>query len=57
MSIPRCGCQAGTKNRGLQVFLQADGTTLLDGLDVAEVGGDGRLRRVLGFHDPLPPLG
>jgi hypothetical protein len=35
----------------------ADGATLLDGLDVVEVASDGRLCRVVGFHDPLPPLG
>jgi hypothetical protein len=36
-------------------ILLADGSTRLDGVDVAELAGDGRLRRVLGFHDPLPP--
>jgi hypothetical protein len=34
----------------------ADGTVLLDGVDVAELGEDGRFCRVIGFHDPLPPL-
>lgn len=33
----------------------ADGTARLDGEDVAELAEDGRLRRVIGFHDPLPP--
>jgi hypothetical protein len=36
-------------------ILLDDGSTRRDGVDVAEVGPDGRLRRVLGFHDPLPP--
>jgi hypothetical protein len=30
-----------------------DGTVALTGLDVAEVGPDGRLRRVVGFFGPL----
>jgi hypothetical protein len=34
----------------------SDGTVLREGLDAAEVDPDGRLRRVLGFHDPPPPL-
>lgn len=32
----------------------ADGTARLDGEDVGELAEDGRLRRVIGFHDPLP---
>jgi hypothetical protein len=32
----------------------ADGSTRRDGVDVAELGPDGRLQRVIGFHDPLP---
>jgi hypothetical protein len=32
----------------------ADGSVGLDGEDVAEFTDDGRLRRVLGFHNPLP---
>jgi hypothetical protein len=38
-------------------MLKADGATLLDGIDFAEVASDGRLRRVVGFDDPLPDLG
>jgi hypothetical protein len=37
-------------------MIQADGTKLLDGEDVGELAEDGRFRRVIGFHDPLPPL-
>ena len=36
-------------------LLQADGSVRVEGEDVAEPAGDGRLRRVLGFHNPLPP--
>jgi hypothetical protein len=32
----------------------ADGATLLDGVDFAELGGDGRLRRIVMFFGPLP---
>ena len=32
---------------------QADGTVLVEGLDVAELAEDGRLRRVAGFWGPL----
>jgi hypothetical protein len=35
-------------------MLQSDGTVLLDGMDVAELAEDGRFRRVIGFHEPLP---
>jgi hypothetical protein len=31
-----------------------DGRVLLDGIDFAEVAGDGRLRRVVMFFGPLP---
>jgi hypothetical protein len=37
-------------------ILLADGSTRRDGVDVAEVASDGRLRRVVGFHDPLSAL-
>ena len=37
-------------------ILLADGSTRRDGVDVAEVASDGRLRRVVGLHDPLPAL-
>jgi SnoaL-like domain len=33
--------------------LRADGSTFHDGIDFAEVGGDGRLRRVIMFFGPL----
>ena len=35
-------------------LLQPDGTVRLEGEDVGELSRDGRLRRVLGFHNPLP---
>jgi hypothetical protein len=35
-------------------MLQSDGTVLLDGVDIAELAEDGRFRRVIGFHEPLP---
>jgi len=31
--------------------------TLIAGLDVAELDGEGRLRRVVGFFGPLPDAG
>jgi hypothetical protein len=34
--------------------LLANGSVRLEGEDVAELTDDGRLRRVLGFHNPLP---
>ena len=34
--------------------LRADGSTLHDGIDFAELGSDGRLRRVIMFFGPLP---
>jgi hypothetical protein len=36
-------------------LIQSDGTVRMDGEDVAELAADGRLARVIGFHDPLPP--
>ena len=33
-----------------------DGNTVMVGLDVVEQDTDGRLRRVIMFHRPLPPL-
>lgn len=33
-----------------------DGAVALRGTDVADVDGDGRLRRVVGFFDPMPAL-
>ncbi len=35
-------------------ILRTDGSPMRDGVDVAEVATDGRLRRVVGFHGPLP---
>lgn len=34
-----------------------DGSVTLAGMDVAVVGGDGKLNRVAGFFGDLPPLG
>lgn len=37
--------------------VQADGTALPDGLDIAEFSSDGRqIRRIVGFFGPLPAL-
>lgn len=33
----------------------ADGTRLPDSIDIVEVGGDGRLTRIIGFFGPLGP--
>jgi hypothetical protein len=38
-------------------MLGADGSELGEGEDVGELDGDGRFIRVLGFRNPLPPLG
>jgi hypothetical protein len=35
-------------------LLRADGSVRLQGEDVAELSEDGRLHRVIGFHNPLP---
>ena len=35
-------------------IVDADGRSVLEGLDVAERTADGRLRRILMFHGPLP---
>jgi hypothetical protein len=37
--------------------IDADGKTVSDGLDVVERDADGRLRRIVMFHGPLPTLG
>ena len=37
-------------------ILSQDGDTVLVGLDVVEQDTDGRLRRIVMFHRPLPPL-
>ena len=36
--------------------VDANGNTAQGGLDVVEVGGDGRLRRIIMFHGSLPAL-
>jgi hypothetical protein len=33
--------------------VQADGTALPEGLDLAELSADGRIRRIIGFFGPL----
>jgi hypothetical protein len=38
-------------------MVNADGSPRGDGEDVAKLAEDGRFRRVIGFHDPLPPAG
>ena len=37
--------------------VDADGNTVSDGLDVVEHDAEGRLRRIVMFHGPLPTLG
>ena len=37
-------------------MLDADGSVLGEGEDVAEVADDGRFARMIGFRNPLPPL-
>lgn len=37
-------------------MVRPDGSAFGEGVDVAEVAGDGRLGRVIGFHDPLPTI-
>jgi hypothetical protein len=36
-------------------IIDGDGGELMEGIDVAERAGDGRLKRILMFHGPLPP--
>jgi hypothetical protein len=36
--------------------VDAEGNTVLVGLDVVEEGADGRLQRIVMFHGPLPAL-
>ena len=36
--------------------VDADGNTASGGLDVVEVGGEGRLQRIIMFHGPLPAV-
>jgi hypothetical protein len=40
--------------RFAQVLAGPDGGTVVRGIDVAELAGDGRLRRVTGFFGDLP---
>lgn len=35
----------------------ADGGSVMDGFDVGELDGDGRIRRIVGFFGPFPPAG
>jgi hypothetical protein len=35
-------------------LVAADGEVAVSGLDVVDIGPDGRLRRVVGFFGPLP---
>ena len=37
-------------------MVDAGGSLLAEGEDVAEVAGDGRFSKMLGFRNPLPPL-
>jgi hypothetical protein len=37
-------------------MLGPDGTTVTEGFDVGELAADGRLRRIVGFFGPFPPL-
>lgn len=37
-------------------IVSKDGNRVMVGLDVVEQGSDGRLRRIIMFHRPLPPL-
>lgn len=34
----------------------ADGATIMEGFDVGELAPDGRLRRIVGFFGPFPPV-
>jgi hypothetical protein len=38
-------------------MVDAGESKLRDGEDVGQLADDGRFRRVIGFHDPLPPPG
>lgn len=37
-------------------FVASDGTVAVEGVDVAQLGADGRLVRVVGFFGPVPAL-
>lgn len=34
----------------------AEGASLIEGFDVGELGPDGRIKRIVGFFGPFPPL-
>lgn len=36
------------------IIIDLEGRSIIDGIDVAERGSDGRLRRIMMFHGPLP---
>ena len=36
--------------------MREDGETALEGIDFGELAPDGRIRRIVGFFGPLPPL-
>ncbi len=36
-------------------IMDRQGDDIIEGIDVAERAGDGRLKRILMFHGPLPP--
>jgi len=38
-------------------IVDAEGRNLIEGIDVAECVDDGRLKRILMFHGPLPTAG
>jgi hypothetical protein len=37
-------------------MFNADGTPAMEGFDVGELAPDGRLRRIVGFFGPFPPM-
>lgn len=37
-------------------MVDADGATIMEGFDVGELAPDGRLRRIVGFFGPFPPV-
>lgn len=36
-------------------LVDASGTPVMDGFDVGQLAGDGRLQRIVGFFGPFPP--
>jgi hypothetical protein len=56
--VPASGVDAfGQFVRYAWKIVDPQGQGVLEGLDVVERADDGRLRRVLMFHGPLPPDG